>query len=544
MNVQATTETTKLLLFNGCNKVNKTSIECNITFFGGFMFIRSKIFRDTAILSAMQLFLDSAALLLNMFITRQLGSSAIGILTLLGSFLGLAGIISNGNAFLCTSRLISEEIGKSGGNPEKVLLHGIKLCIILSTAVSAVILMLSGGICERFFSGADMQGALKAVPFVLVTGAVSACLKGYFNAMRRTAVPAVSDVLEFAVKSTVIVGMTLAAKVRNDAFACKVMITSIVVGNAASFVYLAVMYAAKRTKYSGKCSLSFRKYISYAFPILGGGVLTAFLSSANDALIPVCLRQNGSTAEKALGSFGVFEGIVIPALFFPSVVLCSMSGIIVSETAKASAADNRERIKSLAERITDGTLVFAVFAAAVLMRFGRDIGGLLGGGDEAGRLITLIAPVVPFIYMEIVLEAMIKGMGMQAFSSLNYLAEYAVRISVVLIFVPRFGLYGVAASYYTSNVFGNCSRFIKLWRTSKMKFGVIRSVILPVLYAFMTMAGVEILMRPLAVHAENVLYTAVYILLWLALYSAVMWFIGSLKRYGKINDRVVVNNYQ
>ena len=544
MSVQAITETIRLLLSNGCNKVNKTSIECIITFFGGFMFIRSKIFRDTAILSAMQLFLDSAALLLNMFITRQLGSSAIGILTLMGSFLGLAGIISNGNAYLCTSRLISEEIGKNGGNPEKVLFHGIKLCILLSTAVSAAVLMLSEQICSRFFSGAEMNGAIKCMPVVLITGAVGACLKGYFNASRSTTVSAVSDVLEFAVKSAVIVVMTLAAKIRSDAFACKVMITSIVVGNAVSFVYLTVMYALKRQKYNGKCSLSFKKYISYAVPILSGGVLTAFLSSANDALIPYCLKQSGSSSAKALGSFGVFEGIVIPALFFPSVVLCSMSGIIVSETAKAAAAENRERIKSLAERIVGGTLVFSVFASAVLMRFGSQIGEFMGGGDEAGRLITMIAPVVPFIYMEIVLEAMIKGMGMQAFSSLNYLAEYVIRISVVLIFVPRFSLYGVAASYYTSNVFGNCSRFIKLWRTSKMKFSILSSVIVPILYVFMTMAGAELLMKPFAVHSESVLYSVIFAVLWGALYGGIMLFIGKIKRYGKICDGLVVNNYQ
>ena len=38
------------------------------------MFFRSKIMRDTAMLTAMQLFLDTAALLLNVFITKQLGA--------------------------------------------------------------------------------------------------------------------------------------------------------------------------------------------------------------------------------------------------------------------------------------------------------------------------------------------------------------------------------------------------------------------------------------------------------------------------------------
>ena len=85
------------------------------------MIIKSKIIRDTVFLTIMQLILDSSALLLNIFITQRLGTPAIGILSLTGSFLVLAGMLSNGNAFLCMSRLVSEEIGKKSGNPDKIL---------------------------------------------------------------------------------------------------------------------------------------------------------------------------------------------------------------------------------------------------------------------------------------------------------------------------------------------------------------------------------------------------------------------------------------
>ena len=47
------------------------------------MLVKSKILRDTILLTAMQLLLDTSALLLNAFITRRLGASAIGILTLM-----------------------------------------------------------------------------------------------------------------------------------------------------------------------------------------------------------------------------------------------------------------------------------------------------------------------------------------------------------------------------------------------------------------------------------------------------------------------------
>ena len=191
-----------------------------------------------------------------------------------------------------------------------------------------------------------------------------------------------------------------------------------------------------------------------------------------------------------------------------------MSGIIVSETARASASGDTCRIRSLASRLTEFTLIYAVFSAGVLIRFGRPIGEALGGGSLAGNMISAIAPVIPFIYMEIVLEAMIKGMGLQGFSSLNYLAEYAVRISVVLTVVPHFGFIGIAASYYTSNVIGNISRCIKLSRASGCGLHPVRNVLLPAVYTFMTMCASELIVRTVSGGTETIPQAVFMTLLW------------------------------
>lgn len=497
------------------------------------MIFRSKIIRDTAMLTVMQLCLDTAALMLNVFITKQLGTSAIGILTLTGSFLGLAGIISNGNAFLCMSRLISEELGRSGGNPNRILMHGIRLCMMLSVTVSAAVFFLAEPISSRFFSGADMVSAVRFMPLALVSGAVSSCFKGYFNAGRKSAVTAAGDVLEFTVKSAVIIFATLASASPSESIVCEIMIAGIIAGNISSLIFFLVVFAGNHGSYSGRGSRSFREYASFAFPIMGGGILTASLSSANDALIPMCLRQNGDSVAQAFSNFGIFEAIVIPTLFFPSVVLCSMSGIIVSETARAAAAGDRDRIRSFSSRLIRWTLMFSIFAAAVLIRFGRPIGELLGGGETAGRMISIIAPVVPFIYMEIILEAMIKGMGLQAFSSLNYLAEYAVRITIVLIFVPRMGFYGIAASYYTSNIIGNCSRFVKLLRTVGGRFEPLRTIVVPAAYAYMTMCPAQIIMRTAVMKINTVPEMIVYTIIWGAGYFTVFSILGGLRLFDK-----------
>ena len=508
------------------------------------MILKSKILRDTVLLTAMQLFLDMAALLLNIFITKQLGTSAMGILSLIGSFLGLAGILSNGNAFLCISRLVSEELGRKNGDPNRILSYGIRLCLFLSITVSAAVIIFSETISLRFFSGAHLTNALRLMPLALITGAVSACLKGYFNACRKASVTAVGEIVEFLVRCAVIVVMTLVAGASTEDQVCRIMILGIIAGNGISLAIFGTAYMKMREIRRGRCSLTFRRYAALSFPIMGGSILTAVLSSTNDALIPICLRQYGDSAGDAFSKFGIFEAIVIPTLFFPSVVLCSMSGIIVSEAAKANAENNKVRIKALTEKIKSWTLMFSVFAAAVLMRFGRPVGELLGGGELAGRMITVIAPVIPFIYMEIVLEAIIKGMGLQSFSSMNYLAEYIIRIAAVLILIPRIGFYGIVISYYASNTFGNCARFIKVTKTTGARRNICGTFLLPVIVAFITMKAAEICLDICNIAINNLFTMAVYTAVWGAAYFTIFCSLGKVRLIDKTGEGEIVDTAQ
>jgi len=496
--------------------------------------LNNKIIRDTALLTLMQLLLDSASLLINAFITRRLGASATGLLSLTGAFLSLAGILSNGSAFLCTSRLISAETGRENGSPERVLLHGIRLCMLLSTAVSAVILLFSGSISRRFFGDAEMASALRMMPAALITGAAGACLKGYFNAVRRAGIAAACDMTEFAVRSLLIVAMTLSAGSPDATDFTRILILSVTAGSFSSLLLLLVLFACQPHGSKGQGTLTFRQYAALAFPIMGGGILTSLLSSTNDALIPFCLRQYGDSADAALSLFGVFEAIVIPTLFFPSVVLCSMSGVIVSESARAAAAGNRERIASLSSRLLSGTLAYAIFAAAVLLRTGSPLGELLGGGETAGRMITVIAPVVPFIYLEIILEALIKGLGQQGFSSLNYLAEYVIRIAAVLILVPVTGFTGIAVSYYASNIFGNTMRLVKVLRCTGISLRPAETILMPALAALSSLACAELLFHAAGTATEELPGLAVLISVWMLFYGGILYLVRILNT-GSIN---------
>lgn len=462
---------------------------------------RNKIVRDTFFLTAVDFAMQGLALMLNVFITRKLGSAAIGMISLMGTFLTFTGVISSGNVYLCSSRLISEEIGKSGGNPNRIFKYSLMYSLPLCIAVSGGIFAFSGTIAENVLKTPELSLPVKIMTFILPVNTVSGCLRGYFSAYRNVISGAVSSGIEFLVKSGMFAMFAEFYVCRGKVSVFMAFALSMAAGQLAGLGYLVICHMKHRKKYETKASLGFRCFVITSFPIMLNSLVTSVLSSVNDALVPLTLKQYGNSTEEALSRFGIFEAIIIPALFFPSGILCSLSAILIPELSREKGANNRQKTAYLTNRVLRQTFSFSIFASAIFLCFGNEIGIIMSGDEFAGRILRILAPAVPFIYLEIILEGILKGMGRHSFSSLNYLVEYTIRISVLLICVPLFGFYGIVMSYLASNIICNTSRILKIISITKIKFSFSDNIIIPLISAICSMQIVSVIEKP--IHLER-----------------------------------------
>ena len=472
--------------------------------------MRRNILRDTLLLTAIQMLLDGLSLLLNVVLTARLGTEAIGLLTLTGSFFRLAAMIAGGNVFLCVSRFVSEELGKRERDPGGMLRQCLGVSLVLSAVVSGMLLA-GAPLCSRWALQTDgLDGPVRRIALFLPMVTAAGCLKGWYNACCRAGTCAAADGIEFAVHAA---WMLVTASPGDPESVCMTAVHATAAGLGAQLLFLLCGLPRCRQPRTGAPSLTLGAYLRLAVPVMAGSALTAGLSAANDALVPMTLRQAGSSAAEAFSQFGIFEAIILPTLFFPSTILCSLAGILVTETARARGAGEEGRIRALTEKTLRQTIVFSVFVTMLLLLFGDELGILLGGGETAGRMIVWLAPVVPFIYLEIVLESIIKGLGAQGFSSVNYLCEYVIRITAVLICIPLMGFWGIVLSYYASNVFGNTARIVLVLRRTGIRLDVVRMLGIPlfsaVLGAVCASAAFTLLRTsPGATAAAMVLYAA------------------------------------
>lgn len=462
---------------------------------------RNKIVRDTFFLTAVDFAMQGLALMLNVFITRKLGSASVGIISLMGTFLTFTGIISSGNVYLCSSRLISEEIGRKNGNPNRIFKYALMYCLPVCMIVSGVIFAFSGNIAGNILKTPELSLPVKIMTFILPVNAVSCCLRGYFSAYRNVVSGAVSSGIEFLVKSGMFAMFAEFYVCNGRISVFMAFALSMAAGQLAGLLYLVICHFKYRKTYNTSASLGFRCFVLTSIPIMLNSLVTSVLSSVNDALVPLTLKQYGNSTEEALSRFGIFEAIIIPALFFPSGILCSLSAILIPELSRERGADNTEKTAGLTNRVLRQTFSFSIFAAAIFLCFGNEIGIIMSGDEFAGRIIRILAPAVPFIYLEIILEGILKGMGRHSFSSLNYLVEYTIRISVLLICVPLFGFYGIVMSYLASNIICNTSRILKIISITGIRFSFSDNIIIPLISAVCSMQIVAIIEKP--VHFER-----------------------------------------
>lgn len=427
----------------------------------------SSILRETAYLSVFSVILQGMGLLLNIFLTRRLGAASVGALTLIGSFYSLTAVLSGGSGFIATSRFLSEELG-CGGNPQRVFRYAGLFCLTLSSSFALVLCLFAPHFANLIAKTGANAVTIRLLSLSLPVSAWIACLKGRCYAYQKAILPAISECIEFLVRAGFMAFYTVFLIPYGKATILTAFAVSGLAGQGIVSVFL-MMMPMPHQENCNICSFRFPKFIRLMMPIIGNACLVSLLSTANDALVPLTLLQFGSSTDQALAQFGEFEAIIIPVLFFPSVVQCCMSGLMVPELSRARAEQNGNQIRTMTERVLEQTVSFALFVTVFLVQFGEQLGILLGGEAYTGGILRLMAPVVPFIYIEIILEGVLRGLGKQNFSSLNYLAEYVVRISVLLICVPMFGFYGIVASYMACNLTGNAVRLFFVLRVTGLQ---------------------------------------------------------------------------
>ena len=92
-------------------------------------------------------------------------------------------------------------------------------------------------------------------------------------------------------------------------------------------------------------------------------------------------------------------------------------------------------------------------AAALFWCWGPDAAGLLYGSAEAGFYLQVLAPVLPLLYLESMVDGAMKGVGEQKAAFRYSVWDAVLRLAGVAVLLPRYGMRGFLAVMLLSTLY-------------------------------------------------------------------------------------------
>ena len=198
-------------------------------------------------------------------------------------------------------------------------------------------------------------------------------------------------------------------------------------------------------------------------------------------LIPIGYRKNGATASSALAEYGILNGMVLPVLLFPATFLQSFASLLVPEMAESLTKHHVKHIRYVSSRAIRATLLFSFFMAFFCGCFASQIGGALYHSAESVRLLQILSPLIPLLYLDMVVDSLLKGLDQQLPSLRYNFADTAIRVVLVFFLIPIAGTKGYLCIVFFSAIFNGVLSIHRLLKTADLSIDVLHWVALPAL---------------------------------------------------------------
>ena len=431
--------------------------------------MRQSYLKNAALLTGSDVILRLAGLALRIGLANALGGEGMGLYQLVLAVYGLFITLATAGISVAATRLLTEEFSRSRAAARGMLRRLLAVGAGLGLLALAAQFALAGLAAQWWLGDVRAAGALRASALGLPWMAVSSVLRGFFLARRRVGPNVVSQLAEQTVRIAAVALALTYTQGRPVGERCTLVLASTALSEGVSCALMALFYAHEARRCFGGARAqppedAARRLWDILWPVEGGRVLASALHTAENTLVPACLAVylagSGGRAA-ALEQYGVLKGMALPLLTFPFGLLGSLAVLLMPEITQAHVLGQTARLNALLDRMLRLTGFFSALAGALFWAWGPAVAGILYGSAEAGFYLQVLAPAMPLMYLESMVDGAMKGVGEQKAAFRYSVWDSILRLAGVTLLLPRYGMRGFLAVILLSSLY-TCAA--NVWR--------------------------------------------------------------------------------
>lgn len=395
------------------------------------------------LLTAANLLLRLISIVFQVFLSAQIGAAGLGLLQLVSTIGVFAMLVGTSGVRVAAMYLSAEEFGhRRPSGVKEAMRTCLRWGLLISSAAGLLLFALSGFFAVRWLGDVRAASSLRIMGVLLPFSCLCGIMTGYFTACSRIRQLVVIEIAERLVSMLLTVALLLTWAHGNLERACCAITFGSSAGCIFDFFLLYFMYRRDiRCVPAPETDLQMQKRMfRLCVPLALNDYLRAGLNTAEQLLIPYGLARYGGSGEAAMAAYGTIHGMVFPILMFPAVILYSVSDLLVPELSRCRAMRRNLRIVDLTDKCIRMGSLFAAAVSGFLFVTADALGELIYHSTDAGRYLRVFAPMVLMLYLDAIVDGMLKGLAEQV-SCVRYNTFTSV-LDVIFLYLllPRRGI--------------------------------------------------------------------------------------------------------
>ena len=144
--------------------------------------------------------------------------------------------------------------------------------------------------------------------------------------------------------------------------------------------------------------------------------------------------------------------MAMPIIMFPVILITSFSGLLVPEFSRYHTQGKYKKIKNTSFLILSCTFIFSLFVAIGIFVFSDKLSDLIYHKLEIAKYLRILAPLIVIMYLDIVIDGILKGLDAQVDVMIVNIFDCIVSIGFIYLLVPVLGFSGYIMSIFVSEV--------------------------------------------------------------------------------------------
>ena len=449
---------------------------------------KRKFFFQGAVLTAVSLFLRVTNMGYRAYLSQEIGAAGMGLYQLILSIFMLAVTLSTSGISLAVTRMVSAAIAaKRRETLPSLVARCFAFCLFLSLCIALCLFLFADRAAALFLGDQEAAPCLRILGLGLPFMSLCTCMKGYFLAVDESLSTAASDTLEQLLTIAATVALFWHFAPHSIEAACMAAMAASTLGEISSFLTSWCAYRRSLRRHTPalreKSSGVLKGLAHIALPCTLSSAARSLLNTGENLLIPRELRGYGLSYPAALSQYGLLQGMAMPMLYFPSSFLASFASLLIPKIAKERELDHKRAVAYISGKAVRSALAYGLFFAALFAVFGHEWGQAFYRSESAGAYLMVLSPIVPLIYLDVVVDSLLKGLDEQ-FNSMKYnFADSFLRVVLILFLLRRLGMESYVGILFFSTIFNAALSLHRLMKVSALRLSLLRHVCLPLLWA-------------------------------------------------------------